>query len=665
MDEEAIFLQAVEIGSVAGRTAFLDEACGTSRRLRTAVELLLKHHDLAGEFLEQPPAGLQHTAAAWQGDTLNSARLDPRLALLAPCPQPGCIGQLGPYQIEGVIGQGGMGVVLQARDPKLNRRVAIKLMSACTSASPAGRERFLREARAAAAVKHDNVVTIHAVHDDGPLPFLVMELIEGASLEEKLASHTALPAAEIVQIGTQIAAGLEAAHQRGLVHRDIKPANILLEAGGNRVKITDFGLARATDDGRLTREGELAGTPQYMSPEQARGQPADHRSDLFSLGSLLYLLCTGRPAFAAESTLATLRAICDDHPQPIRAANPEIPGWLEALVLRLLEKAPDDRPRSAGEVEQQLRAGGANLEAPAQQAGSLRDRERLDVATSKADRKKTSLRPTLAAFIPLGTIALAGIVLVLTRNGKSTRVEVPEGATVRIDGGGVVEVDLPGDGAPRATPRAEMPAPLEEVVAELVRLNRGFDGRVEPSVVNREVVELELNIDRVTNIKPLERLSGLRRLALRGSEPGSGQLADLSPLRGMPLEWLICINTNVTDLTPLAGMPLKLLQVQGTKVSSLSPLRGMPLVDLNISFTPVTDLAPLRGMKLVSFYCDGTRIADLSALEGMPLVNLNWRGYEQTDPRHQQLIRSITTLETINNLPAAEFWKSLAAQHNE
>ena len=215
--------------------------------------------------------------------------------------KPGSLGRLGHYEIQEVIGRGGMGIVLRAFDEKLHRVVAIKVMAPQLATSATARRRFTREAQAAAAVTHDHIVTIHAVEEADGLPYLVMQYVAGMSLQERLERDGPLQLAEILRIGMQTAAGLAAAHAQGLVHRDIKPANILLENGIERVKITDFGLARAADDASLTQSGVVAGTPQYMSPEQARGEAVDHRTDLFSLGSVLYAMCTGRPPFRAAA----------------------------------------------------------------------------------------------------------------------------------------------------------------------------------------------------------------------------------------------------------------------------------------------------------------------------------------------------------------------------
>ncbi len=275
------------------------------------------------------------------------------LRFLARSENPAYLGQLGPYLVEAVIGRGGFGVVLKARDPELARVVAIKVLSPHLATSGTACERFKREARAAAAVTHEHVITIYAVESE-PLPHLVMQYIAGQSLEEKLDREGPLGIKETLRIGMQTAAGLAAAHKQGLVHRDVKPANILLENGIERVKLTDFGLARAADDASLTRSGTIAGTPQFMSPEQARAESVDARSDLFSLGTVLYAMLTGRSPFRADSTLAVLKRVCDDPPRPIREINPDVPDWLAVLITRLLAKNPADRPDSAQEIADQL-----------------------------------------------------------------------------------------------------------------------------------------------------------------------------------------------------------------------------------------------------------------------------------------------------------------------
>jgi serine/threonine protein kinase len=200
--------------------------------------------------------------------------------------------KIGHYSVLEVVGRGGMGVALKARDEKLNRLVCLKVFAGSFAATQTARERWLREARAAAAVESPHVVKIYSVDEYQGRPFLAMEYVNGRSLQEELDARGPLPVGEIVDIARQVLLGLGAAHARGLVHRDIKPGNILLEAGTNQVKIADFGMARAVEDSRLTAEGCVAGTPEYMAPEQSQGGEVDCRADLFSLGSVLYAMCT-------------------------------------------------------------------------------------------------------------------------------------------------------------------------------------------------------------------------------------------------------------------------------------------------------------------------------------------------------------------------------------
>src|SRR5262245_59138032 len=315
MTEREIFLAAMERDDPAERATYLDEACGADATLRQRVEALFRAHDRAADFMDVPV--VEQLAVDGGG-----------LDFLAPPQRPGSLGRLAHYEVLEVVGRGGMGVVFRAFDTKLHRVVAIKALAPQFATSSAARQRFVREARAAAAVTHDNVIAIHAVEDQGPVPYLVMQFIDGPTLQKKLDRAGQLPLKEILRIGLQIAEGLAAAHRHGVVHRDVKPANILLENGVERAKLTDFGLARAGDDASLTQSGVVAGTPMYMSPEQAQGEAVDFRSDLFSLGSVLYAMCTGRPPFRAPTAVAVLKRVCEETPRPIREINPELPRWL-------------------------------------------------------------------------------------------------------------------------------------------------------------------------------------------------------------------------------------------------------------------------------------------------------------------------------------------------
>ncbi|HUY33449.1 MAG TPA: protein kinase [Pirellulales bacterium] len=333
--------------------------------------------------------------------------------LLDPPQAEGELGRLAGYRVLRLLGAGGMGVVFVAEDPPLSRRVALKVMKRALAAREEHRLRFLREARAAAAIDHPHVVTVHQVGEHRGIPFLVMQLLKGESLDDRLrrlASRRAaqaprcqppvhaaqeqdeqgadaprspgrtaeprprlgsadeqgadaprspglLPLDECLRIGRETAEALAVAHRQGLVHRDVKPANIWLESPGGWVKLVDFGLARVVEDqGHVTHTGEILGTPAFMSPEQARGDAVGPRADLFSLGAVLYRLTTGRQPFQGPSTLAVLTALAIERPTPPRRLNAAIPPAFSDLIVRLLAKKPDERPESAEAVAAAIRA---------------------------------------------------------------------------------------------------------------------------------------------------------------------------------------------------------------------------------------------------------------------------------------------------------------------
>lgn len=274
--------------------------------------------------------------------------------LLEPPTHPEMLGRIGRYEIERRIGSGGMGVVFKAIDTELNRPVAVKVLVPHLARNGAARQRFSRESRAAAAVVHEHVVAIHNVDSNAELPYLVMQYVSGESLQSRVEREGPLSVERILRIGIQAASGLSAAHQQGIIHRDIKPANILLEDGVDRLLITDFGLARTVDDASLTHTGVIAGTPNYMSPEQANGEVVDHRSDLFSLGSVLYFVAAGHPPFRAERAMGVLHRICHERHRPLWQVNAAIPDELCMVIDRLLEKRPAKRLTNAAAVEESL-----------------------------------------------------------------------------------------------------------------------------------------------------------------------------------------------------------------------------------------------------------------------------------------------------------------------
>jgi hypothetical protein len=782
MTQRDLFTAALQIPDPDERSAFLAQACGGDAELRRQVEVLLRAQEGAGDFLARPAVeqlagGPSARPAGPEGvPQPEGAAEDAGLDFLQPPGTPGLLGRLDHYDILEVVGRGGMGVVLRARDTKLERIVALKVLAAPLAASGTARRRFAREARSAAAVRDEHVIAIHAVEDRGPVPYLVMEFIDGCTLEALLRRGGPLEVRDILRIGVQAASGLAAAHKQGLVHRDVKPANILLENGVQRVKLTDFGLARAADDASLTQSGLIAGTPLYMAPEQAAGEPLDPRADLFSLGSVLYEMCTGRPAFRAPTTVAVLRRVCDDTPRPIREVNPEVPEPLCRLIERLQAKKPADRPASAREVADLLAGLLAELN-----SGRSGEPSRAPVLQRPPQLPRPARRPWLWAAAAL-VLLVAGLGVgeatgVTNVRGTLIRLFSPEGtlvvevddpavsvtvdgADVVITGAGVKEIRLkPGqykveaskDGQvvrqelvtvsrngrqvvrvsresapPRATEAweksvAALPAQeqAEAVSKRLKELNPGFDGQVQSDIRDGQVKGLSFPTDAVKDLKPLRALPGLESLTCCGTAAVPGKVTDLSPLRGLPLkvlsvsdnpvsdlsplrgmslEELRCYRTRVEDLTllkgmpltqlwagetrvadlsPLKGMKLTVLLLDGTRVTDLSPLRGMALEHVGLTLTGISDLSPLKGMPLTRLSLIKTQVSDLSALQGMPLTVLTLSGSPVTDlsplkgmplkelfcdfqrERDAEALRSLTTLERINDKPAADFWKEV------
>lgn len=295
-----------------------------------------------------------------------------KFSFLSPAQEEGELGWLSHYRITGVLGEGGMGFVFDAFDTHLHRRVALKVLKPELGANVSFRERFLQEARAAAALPDEYIITIYHVGLENDIPFLAMKFLYGESLEQRLQHDDRLPVNEVLRIGREVALGLSAAHDRGLIHRDIKPANLWLETpppeqGSTsatrlsceylyRVKILDFGLARPINDTRrLTATGLIVGTPQYLAPEQARGQALDHRCDLFSVGIVLYRMVTGILPFEGSDTLAQLTALAVAAPRPIEELAPDVPSGLRQLIHQLLARDPAERPPTARAVAEMLR----------------------------------------------------------------------------------------------------------------------------------------------------------------------------------------------------------------------------------------------------------------------------------------------------------------------
>jgi serine/threonine protein kinase/formylglycine-generating enzyme required for sulfatase activity len=363
MRERSIFQKAIEIADPVAREAFVRKECGDDQELFRRVMRLLRAAVDMGDFLASPAlgdepgqgemVGATHAESPFVGEEtidLGSERdraIGQLKPYLAPSDDASVIGRLGHYEIEQFLGRGAFGIVLAGRDLKLNRPVAIKVLAPELASTSPPRKRFLREARAAGSIRHQNVVSVYAVEEE-PIPYLVMERIDGATLQDWIDQRGPLEVHEVIRFGGQLLAGLAAAHAVGVVHRDIKPSNLLIEGeAGQLLKISDFGLARTVDDASLTQTGFTAGTPLYMSPEQAQGKTVDARSDLFSVASTLYAISTGRPPFRARSTLAVLKRVAEETPRPIAEIVPEVPEWIRVIIRKLHGKLPEDRFESA------------------------------------------------------------------------------------------------------------------------------------------------------------------------------------------------------------------------------------------------------------------------------------------------------------------------------
>ena len=347
---------------------------------------------------------------------------------LAPAQANDELGRLGKYRVLSILGHGGMGVVYKAEDSVLKRLVALKAILPSLGASESVRKRFLREARTMAQLDHDHVARLYEVGEDRGIPFIAMEFLIGEPLDRRLENERVLPLAEALRIGREIAEGLAAAHARDLIHRDIKPANVFLAGSAGRVKILDFGLARAVEEeSRITQSGAILGSPGFMAPEQTRGEKTDTRSDLFSLGVVLYRLSTGEHPFAAQDALSTMIAVATKNPPTPQMHNFDLPAELSDLIMHLLEKEPTKRMGSARDVVDSLRQieeqlGGEVVAAPKVRKSDTRPSRKgagAAVADTPAPKRKVKPLPWLLIAVAaacvflclLVTLLIAGIML--------------------------------------------------------------------------------------------------------------------------------------------------------------------------------------------------------------------------------------------------------------
>jgi len=333
-----IFQCALEVDQDK-RSAFLDQACEGDEELRREVEVLLAYDRKAKNFIESPAF---EEALELIADDQDSSSVT--------------IDAVGPFKLVKKLGSGGMGVVYLARDSRLERNVALKLLDRSLIGDSQSRSRFLREARLASVLDHPNICTIHEIGEASGLLFIAMQYVEGETLKHVIASRP-LALDCLLSIALQVSNALGKAHSQGIIHRDIKSSNIIITPGG-QAKVLDFGLAkpmkREDDESELTHAGAVLGTPTYMSPEQARGEPADHRSDIFSLAVVIYEMATGGTPFKSNSRAETMNAVINQPHTPIAELNKEVPAELCAMIDKALAKQPSDRYQSVGEMKNEL-----------------------------------------------------------------------------------------------------------------------------------------------------------------------------------------------------------------------------------------------------------------------------------------------------------------------
>jgi serine/threonine protein kinase len=622
----------------------------------------------------------------------------PPFPFLGPATRPDSLGRLGPYEITRLIGQGGMGIVFLAEDEELRRPVAVKVMSPDLARDPFARQRFVREARATAAVSSPHIVTIYRVSQDNDVPYLAMEYLHGEPLDRWLDHVKMLTPAQAVRLGRGIAAGLAAAHEAGLIHRDIKPANIWIDerpsAGDglaesrkpkaeSRVKILDFGLARSAQDNlNLTQSGLVVGTPAYMAPEQADGEPVDARSDLFSLGCVLYRLCTGQAPFTGPTVMAVLKAIALRDPLPPREVNPAVPGALSDLIVWLLSKNPARRPGSAREVEQMLAKIEKDLEAAGEEAslgavemlppnragitpvpdarsavfGAAADSNPTDpvLTTSTSGRAATDAaaspprrRLTTVILVALGLAAGVALTAVLMHRTEKGTLELDLKSSVA-DARVLVERD----GQCVAVLDSAAPKAFLATGEYVLRAEDADQFEVSPRSVHvshGEPISVRVRANKAAPVTPDPDEAWRKSVA---AMPPAAQIEEVAirfrrrnpDFMGRPdlriendavtQAWMP--STDVVDLSALRALPkLSILvcnQNSGMgELRDIRPLRGLSLQTIHIAGNNVSDLTPLARMPLKTLIFMYNPVRDISPLRGMPLETLSFRGAQVRD----------------------------------
>ncbi|MBI2922120.1 MAG: protein kinase [Planctomycetes bacterium] len=554
----------------------------------------------------------------------------------APGPSPAVDGltgrEVGGCRLERKLGQGGMGAVYRAHHRALDIPVAVKILPPeFARAHPEAVERFANEARAAAKLQHPNIVGVLNVGEDAGLHFIVMQLVEGESLQKLLDREGRLPVGKALGIARQIADALRVAAEHRIVHRDIKPDNILIGRDGV-ARLADLGLAKTLGaDTALTASGAALGTPHYMAPEQAEdAKTADHRSDLYSLGCILYRMLCGRVPYEGSSLFAILRKHVEAPVPDPRAANPALPTALAAIIARLMAKSPDRRFQTAAELQTALSKVGEAAPPPP---------------------PRRSRAPVIAAAALTLLLVPAVYVFVHERAGPPAK-SAEEPARLP------KEREKPFTGTPEEK--------VELLLAALTKLNGAAIVAHTFRSSGNDITSLDLS-----DQPELRRLDPLKGLPLRELDISSTGVSDLAPLEGMPIESLnlsyghvadlgplaslpltelFCVNIGLTDLGPLQGLKLERLECDENRIESLEPLKGMPLLVLHCANCRITDLWPLGGAQLEELHIAGNRISDLGPLHGMPLVLLGCEDNPIVDLRPLEAMELKTIIFTPRNV---------------
>ncbi len=609
------YLQAIDAGQSPDRQEWL------TRHPHLAAELteFFANQDKINRWTEPIRAAAdapstELPAASASSDTPVPARQE------SPEPR---LGSFGDYELLEVIARGGMGVVYKARQKSLNRLVALKMIRAGRLADEADILRFRREALAVAALNDDHIITIYQVGEEHGIPFLAMPLLEGQSVDRAIMSDAPMPVEQITRIGRDIAAGLATAHEHGILHRDIKPSNLWLEPHGadTRVKILDFGLAREErGDGQPgtyhTDEGTLLGTPAYMAPEQASAMTVDARADLYSLGAVLYQLCTGRVPFEGKNAVSVFVAQTTTEIVPVRQLNPAVPEPVADLIQKMLAKDRDQRPASARAVADRLQA--------IENTYQSRERERAGPARSltvaapvpvAAPRKPRALVAAVVALLVLGPLSyfFGGMVVRFATNKGELIVEADDSN---------VEIEIKQD----------------DVVVQDRSTKREFVLSAGAGEV--EVYEKASGLKLATQKFTLTR-GGKEYVHVTLGPKGSQPPADTGNADRRVAEWVMSIGGGVTirsgenernirapkDL-PAGAFHVVAIGLQSTRLndSSLVHLEGLnDLAVLNLDGTSVGDngMEHLKGLTTITYLrLEGTQVGDVGLQHLKPLTNL-------------------------------------------